>query len=129
MDNPVLPQEYNEKIAPLVREIGWTHNLLILYRCKDDLQREFYIRMTRKFGWSKNVLIHQIENQSYEKTLLGQTNFDKALPEALRNQAKLPVKDEYTLCTIFSARQKTASSWNMRSRIRGSQSVWANTGS
>jgi hypothetical protein len=25
--------------------------------------------MTRKFGWSKNVLIHQIDNQSYEKSL------------------------------------------------------------
>lgn len=65
-------------------------------RCKDDLQREFYIRMTRKFGWSKNVLIHQIENQSYEKTLLGQTNFDKAVPAKIRAQAKLAVKDEYT---------------------------------
>jgi hypothetical protein len=40
--------------------------------------------MTRKFGWTKNVLIHQIENQSYEKTLLGQTNFDKALTPKLR---------------------------------------------
>jgi len=56
----------------------------------------FYIRMTRKFGWSKNVLIHQIENQSYEKTLLGQTNFDKALTPGQRAQAKLAVKDEYT---------------------------------
>ena len=44
-----------EKLAPLVREIGWTHNILIFERCKDDLQREFYIKMTRKFGWSKNV--------------------------------------------------------------------------
>ena len=65
-------------------------------RCKDPLEREFYIRMTRKFGWSKNVLIHQIENQSYEKSLLGQTNFDKALTPELRSQAKLAVKDEYT---------------------------------
>jgi hypothetical protein len=40
--------------------------------------------MTKKFGWTKNVLIHQIENQSYEKTLLGQTNFDKALTPKLR---------------------------------------------
>jgi hypothetical protein len=35
--------------------------------------------MTKKFGWTKNVLIHQIENQSYQATLLGQTNFDRAL--------------------------------------------------
>lgn len=52
--------------------------------------------MTRKFGWSKNVLIHQIENQSYEKSLLGQTNFDRTLTPELRAQAKLAVKDEYT---------------------------------
>jgi len=52
--------------------------------------------MTRKFGWSRNVLVHQIENQSYEKTLLGQTNFDKALTPELRAQAKLAVRDEYT---------------------------------
>jgi len=85
-----------EKLAPLVREIGWSHNLAILERCKDPLEREFYIRTTRKFGWSKNVLIHQIDNQSYEKSLLGQTNFDQALTPELRTQAKLAVKDEYT---------------------------------
>jgi predicted nuclease of restriction endonuclease-like (RecB) superfamily len=91
-------QEYqgNPKLQPLVGEIAWSHNLIIVQRCKDPLEREFYIRMTRKFGWSKNVLIHQIENQSYEKTLLGQTNFDKALTPSQRAQAKLAVKDEYT---------------------------------
>ena len=83
------------KLQPLVAIIGWTHNLIILQRCSDPLEREYYIRMTRKFGWSKNVLIHQIENQSYEKTLLGQTNFDKAVTPAIRAQAKLAVKDEY----------------------------------
>lgn len=91
-------QEYHEspKLQPLVGEIGWSHNLVIMGRCKDPLEREFYIRMTRKFGWSKNVLIHQIDNQSYEKSLLGQTNFDQALTPELRAQAKLSVKDEYT---------------------------------
>lgn len=86
----------NEKLQPMVAEIGWTHNLVILEKCKDDLEREFYIRMTRKFGWTKNVLIHQIENQTYEKTLLNQTNFDQVVSEEIRNQAKLAVKDEYT---------------------------------
>ena len=85
-----------EKLAPLVREIAWSHNLAILERCKDPLEREFYIRMTRRFGWSRNVLVHQIENQSYEKSLLGQTNFDRALTPELRDQAKPAVKDAYT---------------------------------
>ncbi|MCM8626217.1 PDDEXK nuclease domain-containing protein [Accumulibacter sp.] len=86
----------HEKLAPLVREVAWAHNLAIMSKCKDPLEREFYLRMTRKFGWSKNVLIHQIENQSYEKSLLGQTNFDQTLTPAQRAQAKLAVKDEYT---------------------------------
>ena len=86
----------NEKLASFAREIGWTHNLVILERCKDDLEREFYLRVTRKFGWTKNVLIHQIENQSYEKSLLGQTNFERTLTPQMARQAALAVKDEYT---------------------------------
>ncbi len=86
----------NKKLQPLVGEISWSKNLVIMGKCKDDLQREFYIRMARRFGWTKNVLIHQIENQTYEKTLLGQTNFEETLPESIRQQAKLAVKDEYT---------------------------------
>ena len=91
-----LEYHENEKLQPLVGEISWAKNLVIMGRCKDPLEREFYIRMTRKFGWTKNVLIHQIENQSYEKSLLGQTNFDQALTPKLRAQAELAVRDEYT---------------------------------
>lgn len=85
----------NEKLQPMVGEIGWAHNILIFSKCKDDLEREFYVRMTRKFGWTKNVLALRIVNKDYEKTLLNQTNFDRAVPEELRGEAKLAVKDEY----------------------------------
>lgn len=37
-----------------------------------------------------------MENQTYEKYLLNQTNFDLTLPEERKAQAKLAVKDEYT---------------------------------
>jgi predicted nuclease of restriction endonuclease-like (RecB) superfamily len=84
------------KLQPLVGEISWSKHLLIMGRCKDDLAREFYIRMTQKFGWTKNVLALRIQDQTYEKTLLGQTNFDQTLPESIKNQAKLAVRDEYT---------------------------------
>jgi predicted nuclease of restriction endonuclease-like (RecB) superfamily len=85
----------NKKLPPLVAEIGWAHNIVILEKCKDDLEREFYIRMTRRMGWTKNVLIHQIENKTYEKTILNQTNFDRTLPNEIKDQARLAVKDEY----------------------------------
>lgn len=86
----------SEKLQPLVGEISWTKNLVIMSRCKEPLEREFYLKMTRKFGWTKAVLIHQVDNQSYEKTLLGQTNFERALSPELRAQARLAVQDEYT---------------------------------
>ena len=86
----------NEKLAPLVREISWSHNIVILEKCKDDLEKEFYTKMTKKFGWTKNVLIHQIDSKSYEKFLLNQTSFDKTLPDKYKHQAKLAVKDRYT---------------------------------
>ena len=55
------------RVQPLVTQIGWKHNPAMFQRCKDQLGREFYIRMTRNFRWSKNVLIHQIDGQGYEK--------------------------------------------------------------
>jgi predicted nuclease of restriction endonuclease-like (RecB) superfamily len=84
------------KLQPLVAEIGWSHNIVIMERCKDSLQREFYLRMTRRMGWSRNVLIHQIENQTYEKTFLNQANFEQTLPAPLQEQARLALKDDYT---------------------------------
>lgn len=90
-----LEYHKNEKLSPMVREISWSHNTVIVDQCKDDLEREFYIKMTKKYGWTKNVLIHHIEGKSYEKYLLNQTNFDKSVPEKYKHQAKLSVKDEY----------------------------------
>lgn len=84
-----------ENLAPLVREISWSKHTVILGKCKNPKEREFYILATKKFGWTKNVLIHQIENKTFEKYLLNQTNFEETLPEKIRNQAILAVKDEY----------------------------------
>lgn len=83
------------KLAPLVREIAWSHNVIIMERCKDESERAFYLVMTRKQGWSRSVLIHHIENQSYRKYLTNQTNFNRALPAKAQEQARLAVRDEY----------------------------------
>jgi predicted nuclease of restriction endonuclease-like (RecB) superfamily len=86
----------NPKLSPLVSEIGWTHNLIILNSCGTDLEREFYIRMTIKHGWSKRTLFDKVALGTYEKTMAGQTSFEQALPRDLSIPARLAVKDEYT---------------------------------
>ena len=96
MRNFYLTYRDSKKLAPLVREISWSNNIIIMEKCKDDLQREFYIQMTKRYGWTKRILTNFIEAQTYEKYLLNQTNFDLTLPVEQRVQAKLAVKDEYT---------------------------------
>lgn len=86
----------NEILQPLVAEISWSKHIVILTKCKDTRQRQFYILATKKFGWTKDVLINKIEIKSYENYLLGQSNSDTTLPEKIRNQAVLALKDEYS---------------------------------
>ena len=95
MRNLYVEYKDNEILPPLVAEISWSKNVAIMEKCKNQLEREFYIKMTKKYGWTKDVLINHIENKTYEKYLLNQTNFDETLPEKYINQAKLAVKDEY----------------------------------
>lgn len=86
----------NEFLQPLVAEISWSKHIVILTKCKDTRQRQFYILATKKYGWTKDVLINKIELKTYENYLLGQSNFDTTLPEKIKNQAILALKDEYT---------------------------------
>lgn len=95
MKNFYIEYKDNKILPPLVAEISWTKNIVIMEKCKDLLEREYYIKMTKKFGWTKDVLINHIENKSYEKFLLSQTNFDETINKKYVNQAKLAVKDEY----------------------------------
>jgi hypothetical protein len=62
LENPSrhFPYKRCEKVQRPVAQIGWSQSLIILIRCTDPLEREFYIRITRRRGWTKAVLIHQI---------------------------------------------------------------------
>jgi predicted nuclease of restriction endonuclease-like (RecB) superfamily len=70
---------HDKNLHPLVGEISWTKHIVILNICTNSLERKFYTLATKKFGWTKNVLIHQIENKAYEKHLLNQTNFEQTM--------------------------------------------------
>jgi predicted nuclease of restriction endonuclease-like (RecB) superfamily len=85
-----------EKLAPLVREITWSNNVVIFEKIKNNLEREFYIKMTIRNKWSKSVLIHQIESNAYQNFLLNQSNFENTLNNAPDKINSLAIKDEYT---------------------------------
>jgi len=83
-------------VQPLVAQIAWTHNIMILEKCKSAGERKFYIAMTKKFGWTKNILATQIASNAFARTARSQSNFDKVLPAEKAAQAQLAIKDEYT---------------------------------
>lgn len=95
----------NEILQPLVAEISWSKHIVILTKCKETRQRQFYILATKKYGWTKDILINKIEAQTYENYLLGQSNFDMTLPDSIKNQAILALKDEYTFDLIGLAEE------------------------
>jgi len=60
----------NEKLAPLVREISWTHNLLIMSRAKSDEAREFYLRLCNRNNYTKRELERQMDSMLFERTMI-----------------------------------------------------------
>ncbi len=90
-------EEYRSSkvLQPMVGEISWSKHLVIMGKCKNDQERQFYTLATKKYGWTKDVLIHKIELKAFEKFALGQSNFERNLPENIKNQAVLALKDEY----------------------------------
>ena len=95
----------DEILRTLLAEISWSKHIVILTKCKETQQRQFYILATKKYGWTKDVLINKIEAKTYENYLLGQSNFDKTLPDSIKNQAILALKDEYTFDLVGLAEE------------------------
>lgn len=58
------------KLAPLVRELPWSHNLLILGKCKQNEEREFYLRLCLRERWGRRDLDRQIAGTLFERTIV-----------------------------------------------------------
>lgn len=86
----------NPKLQMMSAEISWSKHIAIMGKCKDFSEKEFYIMMAKKQGWTYQVLVENIKLNCYEKYLSSQTNFDKALPKGSQEESKLAVKDEYS---------------------------------
>jgi len=82
------------KLAPLVRELSWTHNLLIIARSKRDEEREFYLRMAAREKWGKRQLQRQLEGALFERVVLSPTKLAPPLRE-LHHDAAAVFKDSY----------------------------------
>ena len=83
-------------LSPLVREISWSNNLMILSRTKDRNEKEFYIRLSIKESYSKRELERQIESGFYERTMLSGKSSSPALKD-IHPKIMNVFKDNYVL--------------------------------
>ncbi len=82
------------KVSPLVRQLPWTHNLIIMSRCKQMLEREFYLRLCIEERWSKRELERQLNTSLFERVALNPPNTTTILREVYPT-AEHVFKDTY----------------------------------
>jgi len=82
------------KLAPLVREIGWTNNLLIFSRCKSIEEIEFYLQLVKQENYSKRELDRQISASLFERTIIGNSKLSPAVRESNKDLTNT-FKDSY----------------------------------
>ena len=80
----------------VVTEIPWGQNQELLFKLKDPIKRLWYAKMTIEHGWSRPVLVHQIESGLYERQGKAVTNFKQTLPPQQSDLAQQALKDPYT---------------------------------
>lgn len=77
----------DEIVAPLVRQLPWSHNLIIFNQSKRPEEREFYLRQAIREQWSKRELERQFKTALFERTVLNPVKVTPAVtqihPEAL----------------------------------------------
>lgn len=82
------------KLAPLVREINWSNNLIIFSRCKTVEEREFYLSFSKRENYSKRELERQISSSLFERTMIGNSKLAPLVRE-IHTDVNNTFKDSY----------------------------------
>lgn len=86
----------DEKVSPLVRQLSWTHNLIILGQSKRQEEREFYLHIAIRERWSKRELERQFRGALFERTMLNPVKMSPAVTQ-IHPEALDVFKDSYLL--------------------------------
>ena len=78
-----------------VAQLPWRHNIVLMSKIKDNSVRKIYAEATIKNGWSKDMLVIQIENNYHLRIGNSSNNFRKSLPDINSDLANNTLKDPY----------------------------------
>ena len=80
---------------PVVAQLPWAHNVLLLQAVKDEATRGWYAEQTLHNGWSRNVLRAQIDSQAHARQGRLTSNFATRLPSPQSDLVQQALKDPY----------------------------------
>jgi len=114
-------------VQHLAGQLPWWHNVVIMTRLKDPDLREWYIRACIENGWSRAVLLVQIETSLHERTGKAMTNFSRTLPAQQSELAQQLLKDPYSFefLTTYDDESSTICRRDCSITLRISCSNWA----
>jgi predicted nuclease of restriction endonuclease-like (RecB) superfamily len=81
----------NEKLSPMLRELSWTNNMMILGKCKSAEERKFYIKLALKERYTSRELEKQINSSLFQRFLIS----DQKLSALLRELHKKDLPQKY----------------------------------
>ena len=87
----------DEKVTPLVTQLPWTHNLIILTQSKRSEERAFYLRMAVQQRWGKRELERQYRLGAFERAVLSPAKVSPALTQMQGAAAAGVFKDSYSV--------------------------------
>ncbi|HKJ61030.1 MAG TPA: PDDEXK nuclease domain-containing protein, partial [Hyphomicrobiales bacterium] len=82
-------------VQQVAAQLPWGHAMTLLDTVKKPEEREWYMRHAIASGWSRNVLVHQIEGRLFQRQGKALTNFTRTLPAPQSDLAQQVMKDPY----------------------------------
>ncbi len=102
--------QFQDRSIDQLFQIPWGHHIAIITKCKSVSESFYYISTTIKYGWSRSVLLHQIESDLYNREGKAISNFRQTLPSPQSDLAIQTLKDPYvfdffTMSADFNERE------------------------
>ena len=89
------PNAIGQQAVAQLHQIPWGHNIAIISKCATPKEALFYVVKVRQHGWSRSVLVHQIESGLWQREGKSLTNFEQALSAPQSDLARQTLKDPY----------------------------------
>ena len=97
---PKVPQAAALFTAELILALPWTHHAILMAKVKDPATRHWYMQAALEHGWSRSILVMQIETAAHQRQGRAGSNFALRLPKPESDLVQQTLKDPYVVIEL-----------------------------